>query len=127
MRQISEGPFEGIAALGGGKTYTCLLCFTRTRLRGRVTGADSNLYEHMRGHHGLNIGTVTGLYPATRKRFDELARAIQAADAARAKRAWDALRAHDVRASFAFVVLCDAHPFRDLLEAQRTHYSLRSR
>jgi hypothetical protein len=97
MRQISEGPFEGIAALGSGKKYTCLLCFTRASLRGRVTGADSNLYEHMRAHHGLNIGTVAGVYLATRKRFDELARAIQAADAVGAKRAWDALRAHKVR------------------------------
>jgi hypothetical protein len=119
MRQISEASFEGIAAQGSGKTYTCLLCFPRARLRGRVTGADSNLYEHMRAHHGLDIGTVTGLYPATRKRFDELARAIQAAYAARAERAWDALRAHDVRTSFAFVVPCDAYPFRTL-EAQRT-------
>jgi hypothetical protein len=99
MRQISEGLFAGIAALDGdGEEFTCLICFMGSRLRGRLTSTQgSNLYEHMRAFHKLNMATVPGFYQATRALFDELAQAIQSADAGRAERAWRRLCEHDVR------------------------------
>jgi hypothetical protein len=107
MKDLTDGPFQGLALLHGpgDNTWMCIFCADSNPFRGREKPLKSNLYKHMNRLHGLRKSNIEPLQQAARDLAIQLRVALQGRDVQCAEEVWDKFRKDPVRTLSSISVL----------------------